>query len=96
MNSNFQFQNVVDPDKGTLDNIEDNDFVPDEKAILEAEDGGSSEEDLDKSEENESDEDQLDFITDGQTANIQGVPSVLAQAYKKRFPNFWRTQQNLA
>ena len=95
MNSNFQFQNVVDPDKGTLDNIEDDDFIPDEKEILDAEDGGSSEEDLDKDEMNESDEDEVDLITDGQ-ADIQGVPSVLAQAYKKRFPNFWRTQQNLA
>ena len=86
---------MVDPDKGTLDNIEDDDFTPDEKEILDAEDGGSSEEDLDKDEMNESDEDEVDLITDGQ-ADIQGVPSVLAQAYKKRFPNFWRAQQNLA
>ena len=40
-------------------------------------------------------EDQEAVITEGQAANIQGVPPVLAQAYKKRFPNFWRTQQGL-
>ena len=87
---------MVDPDKGTMDNVEDDDFVPDQKAILDAEDGGSSEDDLDKDEEIETDEDQDVIITESKTADIQGVPSVLAQAYKKRFPNFWRTQQNLA
>jgi len=88
-------QNVVDPDKCILDNVEDNDFVPNDDSIIDAEDGGSSEDELDKEEETGSGEDQEAVITEGQAANIQGVPPVLAQAYKKRFPNFWRTQQGL-
>ena len=89
------FQNVVDPDKGILDNVEDNDFVPNDESILEAEDGESSEDELDKEDETETAEDQEAIFTEGQAANIQGVPPVLSQAYKKRFPNFWRTQQGL-
>ena len=44
-------QNVVDPDKCILDNVEDNDFVPNDDSIIDAEDGGSSEDELDKEEE---------------------------------------------
>jgi len=93
-------ENVVDPDQGPIKNdilAEDEDFVPNEDLIVEADDGGSSEEELDKvEEEGGDDEDHEAVITESQIPNkLQGVPSALAHAYKKRFPNFWRTQQGL-
>ena len=96
----FSLQNVVDPDQGPIKNdilAEDEDFVPNEDLIVEADDGGSSEEELDKvEEEGGDDEDHEAVITESQIPNkLQGVPSALAHAYKKRFPNFWRTQQGL-
>ena len=84
--------------KGPLkdDVAEDQDFVPEAVAIEDAEDGGSSEEELDKAEEDaEVPEDTEALIAASQADNLQGVPSVLAKAYKKRFPNYWRTQQAL-
>merc|ERR1712141_781292 len=55
-----------------------------------------SEEELDKAEEDaEVPEDTEALIAASQADNLQGVPSVLAKAYKKRFPNYWRTQQAL-
>jgi len=91
-------ENVVDPDQGPLkdDVAEDQDFVPEAVAFEDAEDGGSSEEELDKAEEDaEVPEDTEALIAASQVDNLQGVPSVLAKAYKKRFPNYWRTQQAL-
>lgn len=95
-------ENVVDPDQGPLkddagveDKDFDKDFVPDAVAFEDAEDGGSSEEELDKAEEDDVPEDTEGMIAASQADKLQGVPSVLAKAYKKRFPNYWRTQQAL-
>lgn len=90
-------ENVVNPDQSLLENVEDDEFVPNDESVVEAEDGGSSEEEIEDDEEKEegSEEDQEAVITEGQAANIQGVPSAMAAVYKKRFPNFWRTQQGL-
>lgn len=88
-------ENVVDPDQGPLkdDVVEDEEFVPDPLAVEDADDGGSSEEEFDKAEEDEVPEDTEGMITVSQAELLAGVPPVLAKAYKKRFPNYWRTKQ---
>lgn len=90
-------ENVVDPDQGPLkdDVVEDEEFVPDPLAVENADDGGSSEEEFDKAEEDEVPEDTEGMIPVSQAELLAGVPPVLAKAYKKRFPNYWRTQQAL-
>jgi len=90
-------ENVVDPDQGPLkdDVVEDEEFVPDPLAVEDADDGGSSEEEFDKAEEDEVPEDTEGMLPVSQAELLAGVPPVLAKAYKKRFPNYWRTQQAL-
>ena len=91
-------QKIVDPDQGLLkeeDEAAEDEFVPGESSILEAEDGGSSEEELDKEEEADNVEEELELSLDDKTDVVKGVPPAMAQAYKKRFPEFWRTHQSL-
>ena len=92
----------MDPNQGPLKengvSVEDDDFVPNESSILEADDGGSSEDDLDDEDQN-FDEAELDRICtearENPVAMLAKVPPAMKDAYKKRFPGFWRMQQGI-
>lgn len=91
---------IVDPNEVPLVDGgagDEEEFVPEESQLEEAEAGGSSEDELD--EEDNFDPDEIDFMKSesGQSSVqfLKGVPPAMKDAYKKRFPHFWRTQQGL-
>jgi len=99
----FNFvQKTNDPDHGPLseDLADSEDFVPNEESVLEAEDGGSSEDELDDEEAtNPSTEAEIAEVNleaaDSIVNMLKNAPPALAETYKKRFPIFWRMQQGL-
>ena len=95
-------QKTNDPDHGPLseDLADSEDFVPNEESVLEAEDGGSSEDELDDEEAtNPSTEAEIAEVNleaaDSIVNMLKNAPPALAETYKKRFPIFWRMQQGL-
>jgi hypothetical protein len=93
-------EKVVNPDHGPLSEDLTDEFIPNEDAVIEAEDGGSSEEELDEEEvTNPPNEDEIVEVTldaaVGDVAMLKNVPAESARAYKKRFPHFWRMKKGL-
>merc|ERR1712080_56293 len=98
------YQNFVettfDPDHGPLNEDLSEDFIPHEDSVVEADEGGSSEEELDEEEGvNPPNEDEIAEINleaaEGKAAMLKNVPPAMAEAYKKRFPHFWRMKEGL-
>jgi len=98
------FQNfvetTVDPDHGPLTEDLSEDFIPHEDSVVEADDGGSSEEELDEEEGvNPPNEDEIAEVNlesaENNAAMLKNVPPAMAEAYKKRFPQFWRVKEGL-
>lgn len=91
---------MVDPNEGPLKESvgDEDDFVPEDKLIEEAEDGGSSEDELDDDEPLLDEAEILVMCKESGVSThefLSSVPPASKVAYKKRFPNFWRTHQTL-
>lgn len=93
-------ETTVDPDHGPLTEDLSEDFIPHEDSVVEADDGGSSEEELDEEEGvNPPNEDEIAEVNleaaEGKAAMLRNVSPAMAEAYKKRFPHFWRMKEGL-
>lgn len=95
-------EKVIDPDHGPLaeELANEDEFVPNDDSVIEVEDGGSSEEELDEEEEaNPVNEDEISEVSMEATVNkeimLKNIPPAMAAAYKKRFPNFWHIHEGI-
>jgi len=93
-------ETTVDPDRRPLSEDLSEDFIPGEDSMVEADEEGSSEEELDEEEGvNPPNEDEIDEVNleanKDKDAMLKNVPPAMAEAYKKRFPHFWRTKEGL-
>merc|ERR1712029_746925 len=94
-------EKVMDPDHGPLpeDLNNEDEFVPNDDSVIEVEDGGSSEEELEEEEANPVKEDEIAEVklsaAESRAAMLKNVPPHLAAAYKKRFPNFWQIHEGI-
>jgi len=98
------FQNfvetIVNPNNGPLTEDLSEDFIPHDDSVIDADDGGSSEEDLDEEEDiNPPNDDEISEVNleaaEGKAALLRNVSPAMAEAYKKRFPHFWRMKDGL-
>lgn len=91
---------IVNPDQAVMkdETLDEDEFVPDDDSLVEAEDGGSSEDELDEL-DNIVDLEEIERVCNESNISpiefLNGVPPAMRGAYKKRFPNFWRTHQSL-
>merc|ERR1712183_451677 len=95
-------EKMIDPDHGPLaeELANEDEFVPNDDSVIEVEDGGSSEEELDEEEEaNPVNEDEITEVNMEATENkeimLKNIPPAMAAAYKKRFPNFWHIHEGI-
>merc|ERR1712212_605699 len=93
-------ENIVNPNNGPLTEDLSEDFIPHDDSVIDADDGGSSEEDLDEEEDiNPPNDDEISEVNleaaEGKAALLRNVSPAMAEAYKKRFPHFWRMKDGL-
>merc|ERR1711935_726484 len=95
-------EKMIDPDHGPLaeELANEDEFVPNDDSVIEVEDGGSSEEELDEEEEaNPVHEDEITEVkmeaTENKEIMLKNIPPAMAAAYKKRFPNFWHIHEGI-
>jgi len=99
-------EKTVNPNNGPLTEDLSEDFVPNEDSVIEVDDGGSSEDDLDEEENvNPANEDEIAEVNldakqfqeaaEGNPTWLKNLPPAMAAAYKKRFPYFWRMKEGL-